>query len=77
MKNSRIIILLLVLTCVPAISFSQNFSDYLILQDIVPYKLEAPQKVVGGYIGGPRVFDGAGVIAPTGHFHIDHSDKTY
>ena len=77
MKNRRIMIFFLVFSLVPTICFSQNFSDYLILQDIGPYKLEAPQKVVGGYIGGPRVFGGAGVIAPTGHFYPDHSDKTY
>jgi hypothetical protein len=71
------IVVLMVLICVPTISFSQNFADYLILQDIGPYKLEAPQKVVGGFIGGPRVFDGAGVIAPTGHFYLDHTDETY
>lgn len=77
MKTNRIMILLLVFSLVPTIIFSQNFSDYLILQDIGPYKLEVPQKVVGGYIGGPRVFDGAGVLAPTGHFYLDHIDKTY
>ncbi len=77
MKVNRVVITLLVISLIPALSFSQIFSDYLILQDIGPYKLEAPQKVVGGYIGGPRVFDGAGVIAPTGHFYSDHTDKTY
>jgi len=55
---------------------AQMVSDYLILQDIGPYKLESPQKVVGGYIGGPRTFDGAGVLAPAGHFYFDHTDKT-
>jgi hypothetical protein len=77
MKINRVAISLLIFSLIPALSFSQNLSDYLILQDIAPYKLEAPQKVVGGYIGGPRVFDGAGVIAPTGHFYLDHNDKTY
>ncbi len=67
----------LIFFLLPASGFSQSFSDYLILQDISPYKLEAAQKVVGGYIGGPRVFDGAGIIAPTGHFYLDHTDKTY
>ncbi len=77
MKLGRIIALLITLFLLPLKGLSQNLSDYLILQDIVPYKLETPQKVVGGYIGGPRVFDGAGVIASTGHFYPDHLDKTY
>ncbi len=77
MRNKLFLTLLISVFLIPALSFSQNISDYLILQDIGPYKVEAPQKVVGGYIGGPRVFDGAGVIALTGHFYPDHSDKTY
>lgn len=64
-------------TLLPSYGLAGSVSDYLIMQDIGPYKLEAPQKVVGGYIGGPRVFDGAGAIAPTGHFYLDHTDKTY
>jgi hypothetical protein len=67
----------MILFLISASGFAQSYSDYLILQDIGPYKLEAPKKVVGGYIGGPRVFDGAGVIAPTDHFYLDHTDKTY
>ncbi len=77
MKMNRMVILLLIFSFIPASSFSENLPDYLVLQDIGSYKLEAPQKVIGGYIGGPRVFDGAGVIAPIGHFYLDHSDKTY
>lgn len=74
----RLLLVLLVASLlIPYRVYSQNVSDYLILQDIANYKLEAPQKVIGGYIGGPRVFNGAGVIAPTGHFYLDHNDKTY
>ena len=74
---NRILLLILVVSIIPGAIYSQDYSNYLILQDIGLYKLETPQKVVGGYIGGPRVFDGAGVIAPTGHFYPDHNDKTY
>ncbi len=77
MRKNNIIILLLVLLLIPSIGFAQSYSDYLILQNINPYKLETAQKVVGGYIGGPRVFDGPGAIAPTDHFSPDHTDKTY
>jgi hypothetical protein len=77
MKNVSLMILLMILSLIPDVGFAQSYSDYLILQDINPYKLESAQKVVGGYIGGPRVFDGAGAIAPTGHFYPDHTDKTY
>jgi len=48
---------IIVVRLIPAVGFSQTYSDYLILQDISPYKLGAAQKVIGGYIGGPRVFD--------------------
>jgi hypothetical protein len=77
MRDIGVIIFLSLLALIPGVGFSQSYSDYLILQDISPYKLEAAQKVVGGYIGGPRTFDGAGAIAPTGHFYPDHTDKTY
>jgi hypothetical protein len=77
MKNKLIIIVLLMLSCIPAKGVSQELSDYLMLEDIGPYKLEAPEKVVGGHIGGARVFKGAGPIAPTGHFYLDHIDRTY
>jgi len=76
MNVRRIIILFLVVFCIPVAGFAA-VTDYLILQDIGPYKLEGQQKVIGGYIGGPRTFGGAGVLAPTGHFYPDHTDKTY
>lgn len=77
MKNKLLIIVLSVISLLATEGFSQDLADYLILQDIGVYKLEAPEKVVGGYIGGPRVFEGAGQISPTGHFYLDHLDRTY
>lgn len=74
MKKIIVIMLLLV----PAFGFSQDISDYLILQDIGQYKLSTPQKMIPGLapIGGPKQYDGAGIISGAGHF-IDHVDKTY
>jgi hypothetical protein len=77
MRKAILQIFLMILFLMPAAGFGQNYSDYLILQNIGPYQLEAAQRVVGGYIGGPRMFEGAGVIAPAGHFYPDHIDKTY
>ena len=77
MRIMKLITLFIGLFLFPIIVFAQNISDYLIVQDIGVYKLGARQKVVGGFIGGPRIFDGAGVIAPTAHFYVDHTDKTY
>ena len=58
------------------VGLSQSLSDSLLLQNIGPYQLEKPEKVIGGNIGGPRSFEGAGIIAGTGHFP-DHLDKSY
>ena len=57
---------------------ADGISDYLVLQDIGLYKLDTPQSVFEGEppIGGPRTYDGSGVVAATGHFP-DHSDVTY
>ena len=71
------LIIFIGLILLPLTALAQSVSDYLILQNINSYKLETRQKVIGGFIGGPRTFDGASVIAPTGHFYVDHNDKTY
>ncbi len=79
MKNRITLVILLSFLFIPAISFSQqNTSDYLILQDIGPYKLDRPEKIFAGEppIGGPREYNNAGIIAATGHFP-DHIEKTY
>jgi len=44
-----------------------NFTDYLITQDVGPYKFM-------GKGGGGQ---GAGILAPTGHFNKDHTDESY
>ncbi len=63
----------------PVIVFSQNIGDHLILQDISLYKLDRPEKYLPGEppSGGPRTYDSAGIVAGTGHFSLDHTDKTY
>ena len=79
MKSKMLIMLLIiVLFFIPTISFSQNISDYLILQDIGSYKLDKPEAVFPGEppMGGPRAYNKSGIIAATGHFP-DHIDKTY
>ena len=62
----------------PLISFAQNISDYLILQDIALFKLDKPERVFPGEppIGGPRTYDGSGIIKGADHFS-DHKDITY
>ncbi len=78
MRNRLLLILLMIFFFFPAISFPQDVSDYLILQDIGPYKISKPEKLIPGFqpIGGLRTYDGSGIIAATGHF-ADHPDKTY
>jgi hypothetical protein len=79
MRINSLIISLIVLFFIPTSVFSQTVSDYLILQDIGPYKLDRPEKVFAGEppIGGPRLSDGPGIIDAAGHFSLDHTDKTY
>jgi len=78
MRNKLLITIYIIILFIPTISFSQNSSNYLILQDIGPYKLDRPEIVFAGEppIGGPREYNSAGIIVATGHFP-DHPDKTY
>ncbi len=78
MRNRLLLALIIAVFFIPTISFSQDISDYLILQDIGPYKISKPEKLFPGEppIGGPRTYDSHGIIAATGHFP-DHPDKTY
>ncbi len=78
MRNKLLLTLIIAVFFIPTISFSQDISDYLILQDIGPYKISKPEKLFPGEppIGGPRTYDSHGIIGATGHFP-DHADKTY
>ncbi len=78
MRNKLFLTLLILIFLIPSLGFSQNISDYLILQDIGPYKISQPEKLIPGFqlIGGPRTYDSHGVIGATGHFPY-HSDKSY
>ncbi len=71
--------ILFVLPLTPQTIFAQTTSDYLILQDIGPYKLDRPEKMLPGRppIGGPETYDSPGIVGPTDHFSLDHTDKTY
>jgi len=78
MKNKLFLTLLIAVFFNTTLSFSQNISDYLILQDISSYKISKPEKLIPGFqlIGGPRTYDSHGIIGATGHFPY-HSDKNY
>jgi hypothetical protein len=78
MKTKLAFAILVGLFFIPVSGYSQALSNYLILQDVGPYKLSQPKELIPGVvpIGGPRVTDEAGILAATGHFP-DHADKTY
>ncbi len=64
MRNKLLLTLLIAVFLIPAISFSQVISEYLILQDIGSYKISKPEKLIPGFqlIGGPRTNDSHGII---------------
>jgi len=78
MKNIIVLVTIAIGILFGSEGLAQSVADYLILQDIGQYKLSIPEKMIPGFapIGGPRTFDGAGVVAGTGHF-TDHVDKSY
>lgn len=59
-------------------ALGDGINDYLLLNDIGSYKISTPEKLIPGFqpIGGPRVYDGPGIIGATGHFPDDR-DVTY
>jgi hypothetical protein len=60
--------------------YAQTTSDYLILQDIGPYKLDKPEKKFPGIApsGGPEIYNNSpGIVGPADHFSLDHTDTTY
>ena len=72
--------ILFVLTLTPQTIFSQTTSDYLILQDIGPYKLDRPEKMLPGIppTGGPEIYNNSpGILGSADHFSLDHADTTY
>jgi hypothetical protein len=68
---------MLILT--PQSILAQTTFDYLILQDIGPYKLDRPEKMLPGRppMGGPETYDNPGTVGAADHFSLDHADKTY
>jgi hypothetical protein len=82
--NVRIIkftTILIGLLLFPLIAFTQNISDYLILQDISSYlhKVQTKDfrtlqlKTIPDY----TITNNSGVLMGTDHFLLDHNDKTY
>ena len=67
MKQFEMIFILALTLMVPNSGLAGSAVDYLILQDINQYKF------VGKGGGG----QGAGILAPTGHFNKDHNDESY
>jgi hypothetical protein len=65
-KFGMILILALTLT-LPSNGMARNLANYMIMQDIGSYKFM-------GKGGGGQ---GAGFLAPTGHFSKDHTDESY
>ena len=58
-------------------SFCQSASEYLILQDVGPYRLSRPKTYRSmAPVGGPKTSEDAGILSGTGHFP-DHADKSY
>jgi hypothetical protein len=78
MKKNVILISIISILFVSMTAYCQTVSDYLILQDVGPYKLSQSKKLIPGMapVGGPQVSQDAGVLSATGHFP-DHADKTY
>lgn len=63
----KIIVFLILL--LPVVGFSQDLSNYLILNDIGAYKFRPkPTK---------RIYGNSGVLISAGHFYLDHDDVTY
>lgn len=78
MKNNWLIVFVLSFLQMSLQSYSADLPDYLVLQDIGPYKPAKPEKLFPGEppAGGPRISDRSGIIGATGHFS-DHTDRTY
>lgn len=62
-------LLILIILLLPALGFSQEIVDYLILNDIGAYKYR-PKRT-------SEIYGNSGVLIPTGHFDLDHNDTTY
>jgi len=78
MRHWYILLVLVLVGAVPLNGQAQAISDYLILNDIGEYKLSKPEKSFPGFkpMGGPRTYEGAGVVSGAGHFD-DHKDTSY
>lgn len=81
MKQKAIIIaaLFFLILIMPLKASSEQTSDYLILQDIPPYKIDVPKQLFKSFdnpVGGPKSYSSSGILGATGHFP-DHVDKTY
>ena len=81
MRHCWLISLIFVLVLVSDLGFSQDLSDYLILNDIGDYKFITHMKdFITGEIKpkpGYRTRISPGVLAGADHFDLDHDDTTY
>ena len=81
MRHCWLISLIFVLVLVSDLGFSQDLSDYLILNDIGDYKFITQMKdFITGEIKpklGYRTRISPGVLAGADHFDLDHNDTTY
>ncbi len=81
MQNIKLAVILLFSLFYSTISYAQNVTNYLILQDIGSYKFSTQSvnpitdevSQVPGYI----ILKNAGVLIGTGHFRLDHKDISY
>jgi len=75
--KKQMIFTILFLFISSSMGFCQAVADYLILQDVGPYRLSKPQAFRSlAPVGGPKFSEDAGILSGTGHFP-DHTDKTY
>jgi len=81
MHNIKLVVILTCLLCFAAMSYAQNVTNYLILQNIGSYKFSTqsvnPITDEVRQIPGYTISKNAGVLISTGHFRLDHKDITY
>jgi len=76
----RFLTTLFVFLTLAPLSFAETISNYLILQDIGPFKLDRPEKKFPGIAptGGPEIHNNSpGIVGPVDHLTLDHNDTTY
>ena len=81
MKGFLMLLLFVSVLMLPQQGMTQEVMDYLILNDVAPYKLkresrEFPDRKVRA-ITPYKIYNSAGILGATGHFVYDHNDVTY